>query len=355
MRRKDVVLMATVTSFEELEHPGKSELRQFAELFAPLFNASSEEARRQAVAALSRSAHVPSAVAFFIACQPIAVAAPFLSTSPCLDDETLIAIARTQGIDHARAIVRRDNISPAVVDALVSLRHSRATAQNMAPLAPETERTTEAGPAAPVLQSADQPTTERLQTEWLQTGQLQPGQPAEPAAADRHSREEVLRSTIKHLARQQSPSSSDRLGLRTISPVQEALLVRFARGREADAFATTLADTLSASRWLAERIMLDISGHQLGTTLKGIGMPQDEALFVLERLYNHLSEEIGGTTRSNILWEQLNEDECGRRVEAWRRADRYTYADRDVLKPAVEPGSAIKAAASDRVAFRRAR
>ncbi len=165
----------------------------------------------------------------------------------------------------------------------------------------------------------------------------------------------MLRSTIKHLARQQSPSSSDRLGLRTISPVQEALLVRFARGREADAFATTLADTLSASRWLAERIMLDISGHQLGTTLKGIGMPQDEALFVLERLYNHLSEEIGGTTRSNILWEQLNEDECGRRVEAWRRADRYTYADRDVLKPAVEPGSAIKAAASDRVAFRRAR
>ncbi len=334
MRRKDVVLMATVTSFEELDHPGKSELRQFAELFAPLFEASSDEARRQAVAALSRSPNVPSAVAFFIACQPIAVAAPFLTASPCLDDETLIAIARTQGVDHARAIVRRDNISPAVVDALVGLRHSRAAmtaAQTVPPQQPAQA------------QSQAQPQAEA-------TAALAP-----TGADDQVSREEALRSTIKHLARQQSPSLTDRLGLRTISPVQEALLVRFARAREADAFATALADTLSASRWLAERIMLDISGHQLGTTLKGIGMAADEALFVLERLYNHLSEEIGGTTRSTILWEQLDDNECGRRVEAWRRADRYTYADREVLKPAVEPGSALKAAANERLSFRRAR
>ncbi len=35
VRKKDVVLMATVTSFEGLTHPSKSELRQFAELFTP--------------------------------------------------------------------------------------------------------------------------------------------------------------------------------------------------------------------------------------------------------------------------------------------------------------------------------
>ncbi|MCY1664204.1 DUF2336 domain-containing protein [Rhizobium sp. SL86] len=321
--------MATVTSFEELDHPGKSELRQFAELFAPLFEASSEEARRQAVAALSRSQNVPSAVAFFIACQPIAIAAPFLSASPCLDDETLIAIARTQGVEHARAIVRRDNISPAVVDALVGLRHSRASTKSIG------------DPATKLQSQTDAPAPETA--------------PAAAPADERLAREEALRSTIKHLARQQSPSLDDRLGLRTISPVQEALLVRFARAREADAFATTLADTLSASRWLAERIMLDISGHQLGTTLKGIGMPEREALFVLERLYNHLSEEIGGTTRSTILWEQLDDNECGRRVEAWRRADRYTYADRETLKPTAETKSAQGTTPAERVSFRRAR
>ncbi len=311
MRRKDVVLMATVTSFEDLDHPTKSELRQFAELFSPLFSASSEEARRQAVAALSRSPHVPSAVAFFIASQPIAIAAPFLTGSPCLDDETLIAVARTQGADHARAIVRRDDLSPAVVDALVGLRHSRQPDRSA--------------------QTAHAEDNERA---------------SDTSASDaRLEREEALRRTIKAMAHQQSPSPDDRLGLRTASAVQEALLVRFARAAEPDTFATTLADTLSASRWLAERIMLDISGHQLATTLMALGVARSESLFILERLYRHLAQTIGDTTRSAILWDELDANECSRRVEAWRRADRYTYAD----KPGIQDAGAslTRAAAGD--------
>jgi uncharacterized protein (DUF2336 family) len=298
MRRKDVVLMATVTSFEDLPHPTKSELRQFAELFSPLFSASSEEARRQAVASLSQSRNVPPAVAFFIACQPIAIAAPFLVASPCLDDETLVTIARTQGEEHARTIVKRDNLSPAVIDALVGLRQSRSPAERPVETTAAIEHTGSHTVEPPALQA--------------------------DAQADR---EEALRSRLKQMAAQHHRPHTDRLGLRTITAVQEALLVRFARTREADAFATTLSDALSASRWLAERIMLDISGHQLGTTLKGIGMSRREALFVLERFYGHLREAIGDETRGAILWAQLDEDACIRRVDAWRRADHYTYAD----------------------------
>lgn len=313
MRRKDVVLMATVTSFEDLEHPTKSELRQFAELFTPLFQASSEEARRQAVAALSRSPAVPQAVAFFIASQPISISAPFLSASQCLDDDALITIARTQGSDHARAIARRDNLSVAVVDALVSLRQSRQ------PLPPAIAR------AAPSQQTTPAPTVSASKA------------PISDVPSAEVDRDEALRSQLKQMATMQARLSSDRLGLRTVTAVQEALLVRFARARETDAFATTLADTLSASRWLAERVMLDISGHQLGTTLKGIGMPRSEALFILERIYGHLREVIADTTRSEILWQSLDEDECSQRVEAWRRADRYTYADPQVERRSEAP------------------
>lgn len=322
MRRKDVVLMATVTSFEDLEHPTKSELRQFAELFTPLFAASSEEARRQAVAALSQSSHVPPAVAFFIASQPIGVAATFLTASRCLDDETLITIARTQGSDHAHAIARRENLSVAVVDALVGLRQSR--------------------PPAPL---ADNRPTDIRNVPGVAATTEAPSPDAPPA----ENREETLRRQLKQMAAQQTRSGTDRLGLRTATQVQEALLVRFARAREADAFATTLADTLSASRWLAERIMLDISGHQLATTLKGIGMQRTEALFVLEKLYGHLREEISGTTRGEILWQSLEEDECSQRVEAWRRADRYTYAD-PALVPQAEPDrpAVLRTTASNR-------
>jgi uncharacterized protein (DUF2336 family) len=116
--------MATVSSFEGLQPPTRSELRQFAELFTPLFVASSDEAKRQAVAALSQCPEIPQAVALFIGCQPIAIAASFLTSSPSIDDDTLIAVARMQGIDHMRAIVSRDSLSPRVIDVLVGLRHA---------------------------------------------------------------------------------------------------------------------------------------------------------------------------------------------------------------------------------------
>ncbi|MCK8780451.1 DUF2336 domain-containing protein [Rhizobium sp. NTR19] len=304
VRKKDVVLMATVTSFESLPHPSRSELRQFAELFTPLFTASSEEARREAVAALSQCPNVPPAVAFFIASQPIAIAAPFLISSHCLSDDTLIAIARTQGEAHARAIVRREALSPRVIDALVGLRHDRGIKPDADP-----------APASP--------------------------QPAENASseAERVAREEDMRKRLRMLAGHITRPASDRLGLRSLSAVQQALLVRFARNRENGLFASVLADALSASRWLSERIMLDISGQQLATTLKGLGMDTEDALFILQRIYDHLSGTEAGMSRAERLWNRLDEDQCGQRVEAWRRADSYTYSE-PVAAPPAEAGSA---------------
>lgn len=311
MRKKDVVLMATVTSFEDLKHPSKHELKQFAELFRPLYSASTEEARRQAVAALSQNPSVPPGVAFFIASQNISIAAPFIASSPCLDDDMLIAVARMQGADHARAIVRRPDLSPAVVDALVSMRHAKVQ------VSPKVQ-----GPEAP---QAAPPQNKQPEADLAPTAA--PAAPAPSATEQVTSRDEALRQKIKQLAAMHQRPASDRLGLRATTDVQEALLVRFARARDADSFATCLADTLSSSRWLAERIMMDISGQQLATTLRALGMAQEEAFFIIERLYSHLKEMVGDVARSEILWASLDENECIRRLEAWCRADRYTYAD----------------------------
>ncbi|MCL6708260.1 DUF2336 domain-containing protein [Pseudomonas sp. R2.Fl] len=282
--------MATVSGFESLGHPTKSELRQFAELFSPLFHASSEEARRQAVAALSQCDTVPETVAIFIASQPISVAAPFLASSPCLSDDLLIMIAKTQGLAHARAIVRRENLSPKVIDALVDLRHERR------PDRPA--KGAEPGPAAP---------------------------PPTSAETDRQAREDVLRQTIKSLANQLARPASDRLGLLTLTPMQEALLVRFSRNREAGLFASTLSDALSSSRWLAERIMLDTSGRQLAVTLTGLGMEPEETVGVLTALYPQLAQHEGIRTRALNLIGELDPAECETRIEAWRKADGYTF------------------------------
>ena len=302
VRKKDVVLMATITSFEGMGHPSKSELRQFAELFTPVFQASSEEAKRQAVAALSQCPTVPQAVALFIGCQPIAIAAPFLTSSQAIDDDTLITIARTQGAVHARAIVRRPSLSPKVIDALVGLHQAE----------PDRGMT---GPEVP--DNAPSPKTDTADVERL-------------------SREEALRLQIKQAARHLARDEKDRLGLRSLNETQEALLVRFARERDALQFATTLADALSSSHWLAERILLDTSGQQLAVTLVSLGMGIADAVYSLERFYPHLTERHGSVSRAWLVLDGIDAEESQGRVEAWRRADSYTYLPQDnpVTRPA---------------------
>ncbi len=397
--------MATVSSFEGLQPPTRSELRQFAELFTPLFVASSDDAKRQAVAALSQCAAIPQAVALFIGCQPIAIAAPFLISSPAIDDDTLIAVARMQGVDHMRAIVNRDALSPRVIDVLVGLRHAapkrQAETMETAPAADRrdvaealaiaampyitpiaekrptaiaeiasvkvemNEAVSEAGEAAPLADEAASvdvamPVVVEVQAITVEadakvvvveTVSVHPVEPTPAAAlppapaeqpsaqstpspapaktaetpASSGAREEEVRDTLRGLARHLGRDDNDRLGIHTLSTLQSALMVRFARSREAIAFATALADTLSASRWLAERIMLDTSGQQMATTLTSIGMDFSDAVFVLEKLYPHLAEAQHSVTRAWMVLDALDPEECRDRVEAWRRADSYTY------------------------------
>ncbi len=329
-RNKDVVLMATVTSFQALSFPGKSELRQFAELFQPLFAGSSMEARREAVAALSQSPSLPLSVAAFIASQPISIAAPFLAVSPALSDDMLIMIARTQGADHARAIVKRERLSPTVIDALVSLRHALPPRPEKAK-APETavEPPIPALEKAKARQMAAPSSFDKVMAE-LEMKDLPGAVQASETAAPAQTREEALRQTIKRLAYQQRPPAADRLGRRQATPLQTALLVRFARAHDGGLFATTLADLLSSSRWLAERILLDISGRQLATTLAGVAMDPVEAVFVLEHIYPHLARRDQDMSRAEALFFGMDADEAEARIDSWIRADRYTFAGEEL-------------------------
>lgn len=337
-RNKDVVLMATVTSFQALSFPGKSELRQFAELFQPLFAGSSVEARREAVAALSRSPNLPLSVAAFIASQPISIAAPFLASSPALSDDMLIMIARTQGADHARAIVKRERLSPTVIDALVSLRHA------LPPRPDKTKDEAKDSVAKAEPQQHAEPTRfDRIMTE-LTMSDLPGAKPQASAAGEtaeagaqvdetpraETAREEMLRQTIKRMAYQQRPPREDRLGRRQATPVQTALLVRFARAHDGGFFATTLADMLSSSRWLAERILLDISGRQLATTLAGVAMEDRDAVFILEHIYPHLARRENDASRAETLLFGMDPDQAEARIDSWIRADRYTFAGEEL-------------------------
>jgi uncharacterized protein (DUF2336 family) len=294
-RRKDIVLLATVTSFESLRHPRKSDLHQFAELFLPLFEASSEEARRQAAAALSRCPNVPASVAFQIGSSPIGIAAIFLTRAPSIDDATLLAIINAQSPAHATAIARRENLSVKLVDALVDRRQSSSIAARHSTPA-------QARPAVP---------SEQMSV---------PDRP--PIDETRVQREEKLRNELKTLARQQVPVAAAEIVIEPISELNAALLVRFARLAEIYLFASTLTSAMSSSIDLAERMLLDVSGHQLAVALVALEMPQEDLRLVLQVFYPDLDERLGGKTRGEMLLSELEPKACRERLRHWLEADR---------------------------------
>jgi uncharacterized protein (DUF2336 family) len=212
-----------------------------------------------------------------------------------------------------KAIVSRDSLSPRVIDALVGLRQAAPRS-----VAPEVV----------------------VEEVAIPTPSLAPAS-TDDEDAKRHSEEE-MRDRIKGLARHLARDDNDRLGLRTVSPIQAALLVRFARNREALLFASALADSLSASRWLAERIMLDMSGQQLATTLVSVGMDFRDSVLVLEKLYPHLAEPQHSVTRAWMVLDALDAEECNARVEAWRRADSYTHHPEAAAPPSETPSRPVR-------------
>ena len=285
MRMKDVVLMATVSTFESMPQPGRHELKQFSELFEPVFKASGTEARRNAIAALSRCPTLPEQVAWFLATQPIAMAAIFITTSPALSDAMLIELARTQGPAYARAVAARDNLSVKVVDALVSLHTALEK---------------------PMAEDAIVP------------------RDAEAALFEEQgfvmTREEQVRQQLKALVQRDTLARAAETS-ESLEDMSINLLVRFARLKEARNFSHALADALGSSRWLSERIMLDLSGQQLGTALMALGVEPSDGAFMLAQLYPHLAAAVDGKSRAQVLWENLDLERCDERMLAWLRAD----------------------------------
>jgi uncharacterized protein (DUF2336 family) len=343
--------MATVTSFEALSTPTRIELKQFAELFRPLYEQSSHEARRQAVAALSRLETLPQAVCFFVGSQPINIAAIFLSQSPAISDATLIDIARSQGEPHARAIATRANLSPIVVDALAALHDGSSYRRNVKPAEAERDgadaspqASTETSPQkSPETSTLSAPSETAHKASSTRTGNSTP-------ELARLAREEALRNELRQLVAAKAPEEArPAVMLRAADEMAQALMSRFARARQMPLFARVLTDALDASSGLSERILLDVSGLQLASTLIALGLRPADTRQILTAIYPHLAQIVDGRNRAFQLVRSLDPADCVARVIAWRRADIYTRTGRyeDVEADMAAQAEAAAAAAGN--------
>jgi uncharacterized protein (DUF2336 family) len=276
--RKDAVLLATVSSFESIDHPTRRDLDQFCLLFEPLFQAAGADARRTAAAALSRSAHVPHTIARLIMEQPIDVAAPFLVHATGIGYDLLIDIVTRMGAAHARAVARRDGLSSVVVHALMR------------------------GGDPSVLRA-------------LTVRNLLPASPAGGAG------DEQLRNQLRGMVMRETSEPAPSTAPTRLSPIVEDRLMRHARDGEPLYFATALADALGSSFELAERIMLDVSGRQLAETLIALGLRYTMIIVALEKFFPHLAQGTGTSRRSLTLLRGCSFVDCVERVTRWQRAD----------------------------------
>ena len=283
-RKLDVVLMATVSSFGALEKPSAAERRRFIELFPPVYEASTPEARRQAVAALSGNPHVPQEICHYIGTREIAISAPFLARSPALGDETLTRLIETMGEEHIRAIIHRADLSQKVIQALIGCHR------------PEEDETPD--------------------------GNFD-------VRSGYRDESEALRQTLKAMAAKAGSEVEDRLGLSTLSELQTALLVRFARRGEGTLFLETFARALGGDRVLAADILSEESGRRLAVGLVALGMGRDDTLYVLPRVAPGLSTaQMPADEAAERLVDALKPAACIEELLAWqnRRAEEEAAA-----------------------------
>lgn len=317
--------MATVTSFEELERPTRHDLRQFAELFAPLFKAASSETRRIAAAALSRCPTVPAEVVLLIAGEPVDISAPFLAHSSALTDAEIAEIVRRHGASHARSLARRAGLS-ARAAALLAGTGDAAVIRSLKlrGLMPEDPA---ADNAEALQRRRDDELRRRLRA--MVGAPTEPEEPKETAAPP-------------HLDR----SDAERL-------------LRFVEEREPLYFATALADILGVSFELAERIMLDISGADLARTLAALAFDRRAAIAALETFFPHLARSAGNVSRAAELVDSCDPEQAASRLATLIRTDRR-LSDGARHEPHVADGRKragpdARPAHEERTALRRAR
>lgn len=104
------------------------------ELIDQLLQTRTPAVRAQLVQKFTDAARMPRKLAMSLACDSIDIARNILATSQTLMDEDLISVLDTQSRDHAHAVARRESISEAVADALVTtgdMRVMQLVAENL--------------------------------------------------------------------------------------------------------------------------------------------------------------------------------------------------------------------------------
>jgi uncharacterized protein (DUF2336 family) len=112
--RADRLFRAAISAFCALTRPSRRDIIQLEELCLQLYDCVSEDSRRYVSAVLSECPSAPPSLVRRLAGERIEIAAPLLLKSAALGDVDLIALVGRRGASHARVIIQRKDLTPAI-------------------------------------------------------------------------------------------------------------------------------------------------------------------------------------------------------------------------------------------------
>lgn len=289
----DTVVTAAITAYGALRHPTQRQADDMARLVVPLWGRIGSETRRNAAAALSHSARVPRSLVDLLVAEPIEVSAPFLISSPVLDERD---IAHLRAIEDERVTRLLDN------------RTRRAEGPAPAPAMP-TPSAAEMAAAEPAAAetAAAQPDSPALAPEFLAETPL-----LEPAAKRRQGPSvDGVREALRRLALTGRTAPQ-------VQPVDTEALLLLAMERQEAAFYDRLSQALPIDGRSVLEIAADPTGERLAVALKALKTPSADAMSIMMMLKPAVGLEVLAFDRLALFYRTLKVEDCRSMVNAAR-------------------------------------
>lgn len=244
-----------VSAFCCLTRPSRREIAQLEDLTLPLFDNVSVESRRYVAAALSECEYAPAALVRRLCEEPVDIAAPLLIRSRALGDIDLIALIGRHGLPHARAIARRKDLNPTIVQLIKVLE--KPTLVRVRPPEAVVKPEAESAEAAPV----------------------EPFRQETSGAAAENARQR-LRSMMRTDAVSEGAAANAFVGPSTYARLRETALTG-----NAAFFQTALADALEIDFSTARSLTESSTYASLLAALRALDLSEDRAFLITVAVY----------------------------------------------------------------------
>lgn len=110
--KADDLIVAAISAFAGVTRPSRHDAQQLEDLVQPLLANATTRGKRRAANALAPLETAPRSLLIALANEPTEISAPLLLRSPILRPADLIDIINKNGLEHARAISRRQSADP---------------------------------------------------------------------------------------------------------------------------------------------------------------------------------------------------------------------------------------------------